>query len=121
AERQQRHPALDRPFGHVADVPRQVQRSARISAGELEQRSREAGLEALEVAAVHSGSVPPASLGCNRLRLAGAALPPAPRAARLQRKENLTMGLLANAADKVLLWIHGRRLGLIGDGQGGTS
>jgi hypothetical protein len=31
------------------------------------------------------------------------------------------MSLLANAADKVLLWIHGRRLGLIGDGQGGSS
>lgn len=28
---------------------------------------------------------------------------------------------IANIADKVLLWIHGRRLGLLGDGQTGGS
>jgi hypothetical protein len=28
---------------------------------------------------------------------------------------------LANLADKVLLWIHGRRLGITGDGQSGVS
>jgi hypothetical protein len=28
---------------------------------------------------------------------------------------------IANIADKVLLWIHGRRLGLLGDGQKGTN
>lgn len=28
------------------------------------------------------------------------------------------MGLALNMADKVLLWIHGRRLGLTSDGQG---
>lgn len=28
---------------------------------------------------------------------------------------------LASMADRVLLWIHGRRLGIVGDGQVGTS